>query len=89
MAGKKGGEGSKKAAGQSRKAEAAAAKAAAEDAKKAAAEDVEWKKGAKDSSKKYVPCFITLDHLDSEPRNELSRAVKDQLACLPTTTFHV
>ncbi|KAI1197535.1 hypothetical protein F5X97DRAFT_301856 [Nemania serpens] len=52
MAGKKGGEGSKKAAGQSRKAEAAAAKAAAEDAKKAAAEDVEWKKGAKDSSKK-------------------------------------
>ncbi|TRX98121.1 hypothetical protein FHL15_000766 [Xylaria flabelliformis] len=52
MAGKKGGEGSKKAAGQARKAEAAAAKTAAEDAKKAAAEEAEWKKGAKDGSKK-------------------------------------
>ena len=51
---KKGGEGSKKAAGQARKAEAAAAKAAAEDAKKAAAEDAEWKKGSKDSSRKYA-----------------------------------
>ncbi|KAI0424589.1 hypothetical protein F5Y09DRAFT_134672 [Xylaria sp. FL1042] len=49
---KSGGEGSKKAAGQARKAEAAAAKAAAEDAKKAAVEDAEWKKGAKDGSKK-------------------------------------
>ncbi|KAI0421023.1 hypothetical protein F5X98DRAFT_289471 [Xylaria grammica] len=52
MAPKKGGEGSKKAAGQARKAEAAAAKAAVEDAKKAAVEDAEWKKGAKDGSKK-------------------------------------
>ncbi|KAI1115260.1 hypothetical protein F5Y14DRAFT_411676 [Nemania sp. NC0429] len=54
MAGKKGGEGSKKAAGQARKADAAAAKAAVEDAKKAAVEAAEWKKGAKDSSKKEL-----------------------------------
>ncbi|KAI0872351.1 hypothetical protein GGS24DRAFT_468069 [Hypoxylon argillaceum] len=54
MAGKKGGEGSKKAAGQARKADAAAAKTAAEEAKKAAAEEKEWKKGAKDGSKKEL-----------------------------------
>jgi hypothetical protein len=58
MAGKKVGEGSKKASGQARKAEAAAAKTAAEEAKKAAAEESEWKKGSKDSSKKYVTCFF-------------------------------
>ncbi|KAI1825298.1 DUF1014 domain protein [Xylaria intraflava] len=52
MAGKKGGENSKKAAGQARKADAAAAKSAAEDAKKAAVEDQEWKKGAKNNAKK-------------------------------------
>ncbi|KAJ3554895.1 hypothetical protein NPX13_g10485 [Xylaria arbuscula] len=49
---KKGGEGSKKTAGQARKAEAAAAKAQAEEAKKEAAVDADWKRGAKDSSKK-------------------------------------
>ncbi|KAI0548546.1 hypothetical protein F4679DRAFT_550003 [Xylaria curta] len=52
MAGKKGGENSKKAAGQARKADAAAAKTAAEDAKKAAAEDDNWRKGAKSNAKK-------------------------------------
>ncbi len=60
MAPKKVGEGSKKAAGQARKAEAAAAKVAAEDAKKAVAEESDWKKGAKDSAKKYVACFFAL-----------------------------
>lgn len=77
MAGKKGGEGSKKAAGQARKAEAAAAKAAAEDAKKAAAEEAEWKKGAKDSSKKYDLCFITLDHLDSGLKKLSAHVMRD------------
>ncbi|OTA96146.1 hypothetical protein M434DRAFT_393233 [Hypoxylon sp. CO27-5] len=52
MAGKKGGENSKKAAGQARKAEAAAQKAAVEDAKKAAVQDAEWEKGAKSNAKK-------------------------------------
>ncbi|KAL7627520.1 hypothetical protein AAE478_001713 [Parahypoxylon ruwenzoriense] len=52
MAGKKGGDNSKKAAGQARKAEAAAQKAAAEEAKKAAEEDAEWEQGAKNNSKK-------------------------------------
>ncbi|OLN87974.1 Coiled-coil domain-containing protein-like protein [Colletotrichum chlorophyti] len=52
MAGKKGGENSKKAAGNARKAEAAASKAAAEDAKRAAAEDADWAKGAKGNAKK-------------------------------------
>ncbi|KAI2635010.1 DUF1014 domain protein [Xylaria nigripes] len=52
MAGKKGGENSKKAAGQARKADTAAAKAAAEDAKKAAVEDQDWQKGAKNSARK-------------------------------------
>ncbi|OTB08134.1 hypothetical protein M426DRAFT_317234 [Hypoxylon sp. CI-4A] len=52
MAGKKGGDSSKKAAGQARKAEAASQKNAAEDAKKAAVEDVEWEKGSKNNSKK-------------------------------------
>ncbi|RYP32365.1 hypothetical protein DL767_005230 [Monosporascus sp. MG133] len=52
MAGKKGGENSKKAAGQARKAEAAAQKAAAEQSKKDAAEEAEWSKGAKSNAKK-------------------------------------
>ncbi|KAI1503913.1 DUF1014-domain-containing protein [Biscogniauxia marginata] len=52
MAGKKGGDGSKKAAGQARKADAAAKKTALEDAKKAAVEDDQWQKGAKNNSKK-------------------------------------
>ncbi|CAJ2513607.1 Uu.00g017260.m01.CDS01 [Anthostomella pinea] len=52
MAGKKGGDGSKKAAGQARKAEAAAGKAAAENAKNTVAEDAEWQKGSKSNAKK-------------------------------------
>jgi hypothetical protein len=48
------GENSKKAQGQARKAEAAAGKKAAKDREVAAQEDVEWSKGGKDSSKKYV-----------------------------------
>ncbi|KFA51685.1 hypothetical protein S40293_02778 [Stachybotrys chartarum IBT 40293] len=52
MAGKKGGENSKKAVGNARKADAAAQKAAAEDAKQAAAEAEEWQKGAKSNAKK-------------------------------------
>ncbi|KAI0197748.1 hypothetical protein F4808DRAFT_438000 [Astrocystis sublimbata] len=52
MAGKKGGENSKKAVGQARKADAAAAKAATEDRKNAAAEDEKWGKGAKTNAKK-------------------------------------
>ncbi|XDG09522.1 hypothetical protein ABKA04_009137 [Annulohypoxylon sp. FPYF3050] len=52
MAGKKGGENSKKAAGQARKAEAAAQKSAAEDAKKAAAEEADWERGSKSNAKK-------------------------------------
>ncbi|KAI0848326.1 hypothetical protein F5Y00DRAFT_270275 [Daldinia vernicosa] len=52
MAGKKGGDGSKKAAGQARKAETAANKAAAENAKKAAEEAADWERGAKNNSKK-------------------------------------
>ncbi|KAI5463335.1 hypothetical protein BGZ63DRAFT_381167 [Mariannaea sp. PMI_226] len=52
MAGKKGGENSKKAMGNARKAEAAAQKAAADGARKEAAEDEKWSKGAKNNSKK-------------------------------------
>ncbi|KAI1769486.1 hypothetical protein GGR53DRAFT_1576 [Hypoxylon sp. FL1150] len=52
MAGKKGGDNSKKAAGQARKAQAAADKVAAEDAKKAAVEDADWDRGAKSNAKK-------------------------------------
>lgn len=54
MAGKKGGENSKKSAGQARKADAAAAKAAVEEEKKTAAEEQKWEKGAKNSAKKYA-----------------------------------
>ncbi|KAI1461354.1 DUF1014-domain-containing protein [Annulohypoxylon moriforme] len=52
MAGKKGGDNSKKAVGQARKAQTAANKAAADNAKKAAAEDADWERGAKNNSKK-------------------------------------
>ncbi|KAK2780759.1 hypothetical protein FQN53_001027 [Emmonsiellopsis sp. PD_33] len=52
MAGKKGGENTKKAAGNARKAEAAAQKQASVNAKKAQEEDREWSKGAKSSAKK-------------------------------------
>ncbi|KKY22850.1 hypothetical protein UCRPC4_g03050 [Phaeomoniella chlamydospora] len=52
MAGKKGGENSKKAAGNAKKAEAAAQKQAAADSVKAREEDSKWSKGAKDTSKK-------------------------------------
>lgn len=52
MAGKKGGENSKKVAGNAKKAEAAASKAAAEDAKREAAESAEWSKGSKSNAKK-------------------------------------
>lgn len=57
MAGKKGGDGSKKAAGQARKAETAANKAAAENAKKAAEEAADWDRGAKNNSKKCAAYF--------------------------------
>ncbi|KAL2367643.1 hypothetical protein RJ035_001264 [Blastomyces gilchristii] len=53
MAGKKGGENTKKAAGNARKAEAAAQKEAAANARKAEEEAREWSKGAKSSAKKY------------------------------------
>ncbi|EEQ89721.2 uncharacterized protein BDCG_04841 [Blastomyces dermatitidis ER-3] len=52
MAGKKGGENTKKAAGNARKAEAAAQKEAAANARKAEEEAREWSKGAKSSAKK-------------------------------------
>ncbi|KAI9171176.1 Coiled-coil domain-containing protein [Paramyrothecium foliicola] len=52
MAGKKGGENSKKAAGNARKAEAAAQKSAADDARREAAEDDKWQKGSKNNAKK-------------------------------------
>ncbi|PGH02838.1 hypothetical protein GX51_04450 [Blastomyces parvus] len=52
MAGKKGGENTKKAAGNARKAEAAAQKEAAANARKAEEEVHEWSKGAKSSAKK-------------------------------------
>lgn len=52
MAGKKGGENTKKVAGNARKAEAAAQKSAADDARREAAEDEKWNKGAKSSAKK-------------------------------------
>jgi hypothetical protein len=52
MAGKKGGENSKKVAGNARKAEAAAQKQAAEAAKQATEEEKTWQQGAKSISKK-------------------------------------
>lgn len=52
MAGKKGGENSKKAAGQARKADAAAQKSAKAAAQEEANEAESWKAGGKDSSKK-------------------------------------
>lgn len=52
MAGKKGGENSKKVAGNARKADAAGRKAAEADARQEAAEADEWSKGAKSSAKK-------------------------------------
>ncbi|KAI0478912.1 DUF1014-domain-containing protein [Xylariaceae sp. FL0804] len=72
MAGKKGGDNSKKAAGQARKADAAAGKKAAEDAKKAAVEDTEWQKGAKGAGKKEA---------EAEKKAEKARqkALKDQM----------
>lgn len=54
MAGKKGGENSKKAAGNAKKAEVAAQKAAQENSKREAAESAEWAKGAKSNAKKCV-----------------------------------
>ncbi|KAH8680917.1 hypothetical protein BX600DRAFT_504665 [Xylariales sp. PMI_506] len=52
MAGKKGGENSKKVAGNAKKAEAAAKKQAADDDRREAAEAAEWAKGSKSSAKK-------------------------------------
>lgn len=52
MAGKKGGENTRKVAGNAKKAEAAAQKAAADDDKKEAVETTDWNKGVKNSSKK-------------------------------------
>ncbi|KAF7511680.1 hypothetical protein GJ744_003843 [Endocarpon pusillum] len=52
MAGKKGGENTKKVAGNAKKAEVAAQKQAAEEARAAAAETQEWSKGAKGNAKK-------------------------------------
>ena len=54
MAGKKGGENSKKAAGQARKADAAAQKQAQKNAVAEAAEAKKWDQGAKSNSKAYV-----------------------------------
>ncbi|KAI0109542.1 hypothetical protein GGR51DRAFT_558233 [Nemania sp. FL0031] len=70
MAGKKGGDNSKKAAGQARKADAAAAKAAAEDAKKAAAEDQKWDKGAKNNSKKEAEAAKKAEQARRKAENE-------------------
>jgi hypothetical protein len=54
MAGKKGGENTKKASGNAQKAEAAAAKAAAAAQAQAAVDADDWGRGAKSSAKKYV-----------------------------------
>lgn len=51
MAGKKGGENSKKAAGQARKAEAAASKQAQKDQAAEASEAKKWDQGSKSTSK--------------------------------------
>lgn len=61
MAGKKGGENTKKASGNAQKAEAAAKRAADEQAKKNEAEADEWSKGAKGSAKKSVPYALPCD----------------------------
>ncbi|KAJ2980863.1 hypothetical protein NUW58_g6834 [Xylaria curta] len=70
MAGKKGGENSKKAAGQARKADAVAAKAAAEDAKKASVEDEEWQKGAKSNAKKEAAAAKKAEQARRKAENE-------------------
>ncbi|KAI1634907.1 DUF1014-domain-containing protein [Biscogniauxia mediterranea] len=84
MAGKKGGDNSKKAAGQARKAEAAASKAAAEDAKKASVEEAEWSKGAKSNARKEAEAAKKAEQarkkaerealLAEEEKNQPSRA---------------
>ncbi|KAI1409651.1 hypothetical protein F5Y13DRAFT_169749 [Hypoxylon sp. FL1857] len=78
MAGKKGGENSKKTAGQARKAEAAAKKAAVEDAKKAAVEDAEWEKGAKNNSKKEAQAAKKAEQAKKKAEREAALAEEEK-----------
>ncbi|KAI0152391.1 hypothetical protein F4776DRAFT_29410 [Hypoxylon sp. NC0597] len=78
MAGKKGGENSKKVAGQARKAEAAAKKAAAEDAKKAAVEDAEWEKGAKSNAKKEAQAAKKAEQAKKKAEKEAALAEEEK-----------
>ncbi|KAI0840941.1 hypothetical protein F5Y06DRAFT_233745 [Hypoxylon sp. FL0890] len=82
MAGKKGGDNSKKAAGQARKAEAAAKKAAVEDAKKAAIEDAEWEKGAKSNAKKEAQAAKKAEQ--AKKKAERDAALAEEEKSLPS-----
>ncbi|KAI1386381.1 uncharacterized protein F4822DRAFT_409919 [Hypoxylon trugodes] len=82
MAGKKGGENTKKAAGQARKAQAAADKAAAEDQKKAAAEDAEWDKGSKNNSKKEAQAAKKAEQ--AKKKAERTAALAEEEESLPS-----
>lgn len=81
MAGKKGGENSKKAAGQARKADAAAAKAAEADSRKAAADDADWNKGSKNNSKKEAEAAKKAEA--ARKRAERDAALKEEEASTP------
>ncbi|OTA63691.1 hypothetical protein K449DRAFT_381434 [Hypoxylon sp. EC38] len=82
MAGKKGGDNSKKAAGQARKAEAAAKKAAVEDAKKAAVEDAEWEKGSKSNAKKEAQAAKKAEQ--AKKKAERDAALAEEEKSLPS-----
>ncbi|KAK7957100.1 coiled-coil domain-containing protein [Apiospora aurea] len=82
MAGKKGGENSKKVAGNAKKAEAAAAKAAVEDAKKASAEDAEWAKGSKSNAKKEAEAVKKAEQ--ARKKAEKDAALAEEEASLPS-----
>ena len=57
MAGKKGGENTKKAAGNARKAEVAAQKQVVKDREAEKSESAKWQQGARDQSKAYSLCY--------------------------------
>lgn len=82
MAGKKGGENSKKAAGQARKAEAAANKATAENARKEAAEDAEWSKGSKSNAKKEAEAGKKAEQ--ARKKAERDAALAEEMKSMPS-----
>lgn len=77
MAGKKGGENSKKAAGNARKAEAAANKAATENARKDAVEDAQWQQGAKNNAKRDADAAKKADAARKKAEKEALMAEDD------------